>query len=97
MAYPRLRAEVFVSSSGVAVLKAPALPRRECLRIYRRDGGICQNCGATCRFGGNQVAPFEPLKSSAVDHIFPRSRGGQNDDANLQLLCKSCNSQKVAS
>jgi 5-methylcytosine-specific restriction endonuclease McrA len=29
-----------------------------------------------------------------VDHVIPLSRGGDNTLANLQLLCKSCNSKK---
>ena len=26
-----------------------------------------------------------------IDHIVPKSKGGQDDDANLQLLCGNCN------
>ena len=31
-----------------------------------------------------------------VDHIEPLSRGGANDDGNIQLLCATCNLQKGA-
>lgn len=34
--------------------------------------------------------------SMHVDHIFPWSRGGSNDLANLQLLCAPCNLAKAA-
>lgn len=32
--------------------------------------------------------------SDTVDHIIPKSRGGTNDPANLQPMCRSCNSKK---
>ena len=48
-------------------------------RIIARDGGMCQMCG---------------MEGDSVDHIVPRSRGGGDEDFNLQLLCRSCNSGK---
>lgn len=48
-------------------------------RIVLRDGGICQMCG---------------MEGDSVDHIIPRSQGGTDDDFNLQLLCRLCNSVK---
>ncbi|NCW67270.1 MAG: HNH endonuclease, partial [Marivivens sp.] len=48
-------------------------------RIINRDRGLCQMCGN---------------EGDSVDHILPRSQGGTDDDWNLQLLCRSCNSSK---
>lgn len=48
-------------------------------RIINRDRGICQQCGN---------------EGDSVDHIVPRNQGGTDDDFNLQLLCRQCNSSK---
>lgn len=48
-------------------------------RIVIRDGGMCQMCGN---------------EGDSVDHIVPRIQGGTDDDYNLQLLCRTCNSSK---
>ena len=48
-------------------------------RIINRDRGLCQMCSN---------------EGDSVDHIVPRSQGGTDDDDNLQLLCRSCNSSK---
>lgn len=48
--------------------------------VFKRDGGQCRNCGTN--------------NDLTIDHITPRSRGGGPDKANLQVLCRSCNSSK---
>ena len=35
-----------------------------------------------------------PFTSATRDHVLPRSRGGSNDDSNIVLSCKKCNSKK---
>jgi hypothetical protein len=50
--------------------------------VFERDGYQCKHCGAT-----------EHLR---VDHIYPERHGGTLDLANLQTLCRSCNSRKGA-
>lgn len=53
-------------------------------RILRRDGYICQKCGAHGPgAGGNAVLH--------VDHKIPFSLGGSDDDSNLWVLCEACN------
>lgn len=49
-------------------------------RIMARDGHTCQKCGAT--------------EDLTIDHIQHWSRGGTNADANLRVLCRSCNSKR---
>lgn len=48
--------------------------------IYKRDGHKCQYCGST--------------KELTIDHIIPRSRGGEDTWENLVVACTSCNSRK---
>ena len=53
------------------------------LRIYMRDKFRCQYCGEK--------------KSAAeltLDHILPRSRGGDNSPVNIVAACVACNNRK---
>lgn len=52
------------------------------LRVYARDGHRCVQCGST--------------DDLTIDHIWPWSRGGRNEEDNLRVLCRSCNSAKGA-
>ena len=53
--------------------------------IMLRDAYTCQYCGAT------------PGKSNlTVDHVTPRSRGGEHVWTNLVTACKICNQKKGA-
>jgi 5-methylcytosine-specific restriction endonuclease McrA len=96
MAYYSLKAQFFVTSDGVAIPKAPPLPASRRRAIFDRDGWKCRECDITVRFHGTTTYFMDDDKPGAVDHILPRSRGGQNTDENLQLLCISCNAQKGA-
>ena len=49
-------------------------------RLYGKQGGFCNGCG-------NHMLILNMEK----DHIIPKSKGGRDTDANLQLLCGSCN------
>lgn len=48
--------------------------------VFERDAYRCRHC-----------ATWVDL---TIDHIIPRSRGGTDDETNLQTLCRSCNSKK---
>lgn len=49
-------------------------------RILERHGSICAHCGTT-----------EKLE---IDHIIPLSKGGREDEDNMQVLCRKCNREK---
>jgi 5-methylcytosine-specific restriction endonuclease McrA len=47
--------------------------------VFARDGWVCQYCGS-------------PAEN--VDHVIPRSRGGQHTWDNVVAACRRCNSRK---
>lgn len=51
--------------------------------LYGRQEGKCNGCKV-----------LFPFRNMTIDHIIPRSKGGQDNDENLQLLCGACNSMK---
>lgn len=56
--------------------------RRRYRAVVKRDGETCAKCGTTLNL--------------TLDHIVPKSRGGSNRIANLQILCVGCNQAKGA-
>lgn len=96
MAYYSLKAEFFITSDGIAIPKATPLTPRERRAIYDRDGQTCSHCGTQVIRGGNVVSPFTDYTCGCIDHIIPRSRGGQNDPRNLCVSCLSCNASMKA-
>lgn len=52
--------------------------------IYLRDDYTCQYCGE--KFSAEELT---------LDHVFPKSRGGENSWENLVTCCKHCNSKKA--
>jgi len=55
--------------------------------VVRRAGGRCEYCQLPAQL---QISGFE------IDHILPRSRGGQTDLSNVALACPHCNARKWA-
>jgi len=53
------------------------------LRIYMRDKFRCQYCGEK-----------KPAGELTLDHILPRSRGGDNSPVNVVAACVACNNRK---
>jgi len=56
--------------------------------LLERDGFVCQHCA---RRHGSVV--FEDRLE--IDHIIPWRDGGTNHPDNLQMLCPTCNKQKM--
>ena len=52
-------------------------------KVYQRDGRRCVYCGDT-------NGPFE------IDHVEPRSHGGEDRMNNLVVSCRACNQRKGA-
>ena len=53
------------------------------LRIYMRDKFRCQYCGEK-----------KAVAALTLDHILPRSRGGDNSPVNIVTACLKCNNRK---
>jgi hypothetical protein len=60
--------------------KRSPIPEDVKLVVWARDGGSCVRCGS------RQDLHF--------DHIIPVAKGGGNSEANVQILCESCNLKK---
>lgn len=45
---------------------------------------VCWYCGSV----------FENKEELTIDHVFPRSKGGDNSMDNIIMVCKQCNSSK---
>jgi len=54
------------------------------LAVYLRDGLACAYCGAAVEDGA----------TLSLDHLVPRSRGGNHRVTNLVTCCKRCNSSR---
>jgi 5-methylcytosine-specific restriction protein A len=66
-------------NTGRARGKIPIPPLMR-LHVFARDGYRCRQCGSAAAL--------------QADHVFPESRGGKLELANLQTLCASCNRSK---
>lgn len=54
----------------------------ECMGSEEQDAWVCRECGSK--------------RDLHLDHIKPRSKGGDNRPENLQILCCACNARKAA-
>jgi 5-methylcytosine-specific restriction endonuclease McrA len=51
--------------------------------VYARDNGCCVYCSKSLE-----------IWEATLDHVIPRSKGGQNSFDNIVLSCQSCNGEK---
>jgi 5-methylcytosine-specific restriction endonuclease McrA len=62
-------------------VRVPYRPRAPLTRraVFARDDWVCQYCGAT---------------AENLDHVIPRSRGGEHVWENVVAACRRCNAKK---
>ena len=72
--------------------------KREVVDANRqRNGGqtVCEDCNTTTvPSQRSQRGVTPPGNETQVDHIYPKSRGGDGSPSNGQVLCRDCNRTK---
>lgn len=61
------------------------------MAVFVRDEWVCWLCGVTCQ------KEWGSPQSATVDHLIPRSLGGDHEMDNLATACFSCNTKRGAS
>lgn len=59
-------------------------PRPTRRNIFKRDNWTCQYCGKKTK----------NLNNLTIDHVHPRSKGGDSSWTNLTTACRECNTKK---
>lgn len=65
--------------------------RRE---IYERDKYTCKLCGEKVVLTRNIKTKDDYKKEATLDHIIPKTKGGDDTKKNLRTACRSCNAKK---
>jgi hypothetical protein len=63
----------------------PRVSAQQRKEVRSRARGLCEYCRGQAQFA---LQPF------TVEHIVPRSRGGETETGNLALACSGCNAHK---
>lgn len=85
-------------SALVSSAPAPQPPRGMRKAVLERDGYRCRECGwkpgdPVPERKGTGRPVFRTLE---IDHIWPKSLGGPDEESNYQVLCTTCNCRKGA-
>ncbi len=54
------------------------------LDVFERDNYVCQYCGKSLK-----------TNEATLDHVIPKSKGGQNSYENTVCACEKCNGKKA--
>lgn len=70
------------------------IPVKQREQIFLKSHGKCIDCGAICSGGWRvykpQVKHFDLNGTHEIHHVIPVTRGGNNSNDNLILLCIPC-------
>lgn len=61
--------------------------------VLKRDGMRCHYCGRALHVHKNRYSGA-PHSYATVDHIIPKSRGGEYETWNLVAACYACNQER---
>lgn len=89
MARARLQAQFFVEVDGTIRIKAKPLRRSVARTVFDASDKKCCKCKREVKWERQRF--LSDFRQCHIDHILPRSRGGQNNTENLRVLCDSCN------
>lgn len=93
-----IRDAVIAELARVVADADPTVPSALYAAVLLRDGYRCRRCSwkpgdPVPAKKGKERPVFRTLE---IDHIYPRSLGGRDEEDNLQVLCTSCNTSKGA-
>jgi len=61
--------------------------------VLERDGWVCVYCGV--RIGDKKQGKYLNKTDFTIDHLIPKSRGGNNTWGNTACACSICNNRKA--
>jgi len=72
-------------------IKTLGLDKKEKEELYAKYVGSINN-GFKCAYCDEKMdIEYETELSFTIDHIIPRSKGGDNEIYNLEFVCRNCN------